>query len=162
MSWPALRTVRDGDRRVSGWDWLAVLLGTWLGPPALGLGVAALLDAWSGAGEAPAALAWAAVPLTFVAMQALAPYVTWALVPVGMLAGAGALRRGWAGWAVAAGLPAVLAVAVVAAYAPTSGYPPRTHLGPAAIFAASAALHGGLAWLLLRWRRPEAVAPRAP
>ena len=156
-----LRTRQNGDAMLLRRDWLAVWIGTWFGPAiCLGLPAAFLLPYVD---QHIAQTAVAPIVGLFFA-QLWAPVVGIVAVPLGLLIGLYLLRIGWAGWAISILLPMVLTGLVVCIYAFSgTGYSPGTYLITGVLFAASAALHGGFAWLILRLIRPESlVDPTSP
>lgn len=150
-----IRTRPDGHTELRVRDWVLVGLGTFLIPPIVGLLVGNLLNNVDSTGAPFSPIAALA---GFLMAQAVAPVVSIIAVPFGLLTGAYLLKRGFAGWLVALLLPAAIVGLVVLAYSLTdTGYQPLSYLAPAAVFAASAGLHGIVAWLILRFLRPSAL-----
>ncbi|MEM7488333.1 MAG: hypothetical protein AAF390_04325 [Pseudomonadota bacterium] len=133
-------------------DWCLLYIVTVLSPLAGFAVIAGLawLPIWSDG--LPYDVAWFGTFLLYAPMFGIV------LVPLGLIACAVALRMGWAGWGTALLLPFCLLATVSALAAGRGGI--DTVVSSMAILYPIAAFHAAALWLALRWRHPQAVAPR--
>lgn len=99
--------------------------------------------------------------MAYLAFQMAAPMISLLAVFPAMLLGSLALRIGWAGWIMSIALPAMIAgiVGICLGLVGDGQSAAKSH-DFTALLVTSGAVHGITAWLLLRWRRPAALAPR--
>ena len=153
----AVRTVKNGQRYLERWDWLVVSCWAILIPSIVGFVFLQLTEMLNDAEILPSAILSILMSFGF---QAFAPVFTVFLVPVACFIALLFLKLGWAGWAIAVGLP----LALVAAYLwgqvyNETAFSRSVYFEPL-IFLNAAMSHGLIMWLVLRWRRPEALAAR--
>ncbi|WP_179378851.1 hypothetical protein [Jannaschia marina] len=161
----AFRTVKRGNLRLTGMDWLLAAVATWLVPGALGGLLVLPLFALDALGWVDGGGVGAGTPLglvtTFGVLLFMAPLVTIFIVPLALLLGNLALRIGYGGWGTALCVAALAPAPFIASYAVAEPDPLLTLLVYWGIYAAPALVHAAVLWFTIRLRRPEAIAPRA-
>ena len=150
--WPIWRTAPRRLWPISLSVLISAAVLTWLAPVLLGGLVLGVLHA---IGATNAGWLTFVIPPGYVAVYG--GIVSWAFLLAGVPLARFALRKGYAGWAVAmlSGLGlSCLGILLL----PDSGLFNASLMAP--FFLSSGAAHGGLFWLMVRWMSPEAIAPR--